>query len=50
VKANEAGLAARAARVRSKARGAAAGPSAPKEELDGIIHGAANGRSPARVR
>jgi hypothetical protein len=32
VKANEAGLAARAARVRSKARGAAAGPSAAKEE------------------
>ena len=32
VKANEAGLAARAARVRSKARGAAAGPSAAKEQ------------------
>ena len=32
VKANEAGLAARAARVRSKARGAAAGPSAAKED------------------
>ena len=32
VKANEAGLATRAARVRSKAWGAAAGPSAPKEE------------------
>jgi hypothetical protein len=31
VKANEAGLAARAARVRSKVRGAAAGPSAAKE-------------------
>ena len=34
VKANEAGLAARAARVRSKARGAAAGPSAAKEEQE----------------
>ena len=38
VKANEAGLAARAARVRSKARGAAAGPSKPKrgsgEQMD----------------
>jgi hypothetical protein len=36
VKANEVGLAARAARVRSKARGAAAGPSAAKGEREGV--------------